>query len=209
MPYVTTAIPRPEEITGTSTLPLARVKKIIAQDEDISQASNSAAFAISVATEEFLRYLTEQAFNVAKSEAKPRKNIQYKDIAAAVSKLDNLQFLSDVVPRTITYKQVKEKDQKVKDGKDTTTNGTNGHEAEEGDEALTSKQRSIAHMMGHPHAHTNGNHGMSESEPMSPAQQRISLSMATSPIVDRPDQPQRNGHAHPSSDADDDVEMDD
>lgn len=30
--------------------------------------------------EEFLRYLTEQAHNVAKSDAKPRRNIAYKDI---------------------------------------------------------------------------------------------------------------------------------
>lgn len=67
MPYNNAPISPPEEITGTSSLPrklciahpfhivlkhitVARVKKIIQQDEDISQCSNSAAFAISVAT---------------------------------------------------------------------------------------------------------------------------------------------------------------
>lgn len=34
--------------------------------------------------EEFLRYLTEQAFNVAKSESKPRRNIAYKDIGKSI-----------------------------------------------------------------------------------------------------------------------------
>ncbi|OAP62700.1 hypothetical protein AYL99_01927 [Fonsecaea erecta] len=108
MPYNNAPIEPPEEITGSSALPLARVKKIIAQDEDIAQCSNPAAFAISVATEIFIRYLTEQAHNVVKSERKPRRNIAYKDIATAVSRVDNLEFLSDTVPKTKTYRQFKE-----------------------------------------------------------------------------------------------------
>ncbi|KIW33352.1 uncharacterized protein PV07_00209 [Cladophialophora immunda] len=108
MPYNNAPIEPPEEITGTTALPLARVKKVIAQDEDISQCSNPAAFAISVATEIFIRYLTEQAHNVVKSERKPRRNIAYKDIATAVSRIDNLEFLSDTVPKTKTYRQFKE-----------------------------------------------------------------------------------------------------
>lgn len=109
MPYNNTAIPPPDEITGTSSLPLARVKKIIATDEDLVQCSNSAAFAISVATEIFIRYLTEQAHNVVKAERKPRRNVQYKDLANAVARIDNLDFLADVIPKTTTYKQFKEK----------------------------------------------------------------------------------------------------
>jgi DNA-directed RNA polymerase I subunit RPA43 len=77
----------------------------------------------------FIQYLTEQGHNVVKSERKPRKLIQYKDlgqsqtrrssafirgtdgktIATAVSRIDNLEFLSDVIPKTTTYKQFKEK----------------------------------------------------------------------------------------------------
>lgn len=159
--------------------------------------------------EEFLRYLTEQAFNVAKSEAKPRKNIQYKDIATAVSKLDNLQFLSDTVPRTMTYKQVKEKEKKAKESDQPVINGTNGSAHADGGDSANSKQRSISHMMQHSHAHTNSIEAVNNpSEPMSPARQRISLSMATSPIVDRTIQHRPNGHTHPSGDRDGDVEMD-
>lgn len=72
----------------------------------------------------FIQYMAEQGHNVVKSERKPRRNIQYRDLcksltlfwhptyislANAVARLDNLEFLVDIVPRTIPYKQVKEK----------------------------------------------------------------------------------------------------
>ncbi|KAK2806225.1 hypothetical protein FQN50_005950 [Emmonsiellopsis sp. PD_5] len=109
MPYNTSAIPPPEEINGHAALPLARIKKIIRLDDDIAQCSNNAAFVIAVATEMFIRYLAEQGHNVVKSERKPRRNIQYRDLATAVSRIDNLEFLADVIPKTTTYKQFKEK----------------------------------------------------------------------------------------------------
>ncbi|KKZ60112.1 hypothetical protein EMCG_05137 [[Emmonsia] crescens] len=108
MPYNTSAIPPPEEISGHTALPLTRIKKIIHLDEDIAQCSNNAAFVIAVATEMFIRYLAEQGHNVVKSERKPRRTIQYKDLATAVARIDNLEFLADVIPKTTTYKQFKE-----------------------------------------------------------------------------------------------------
>ncbi|KAI9042766.1 histone-fold domain-containing protein [Aspergillus affinis] len=98
-----------DEITGQSALPISRIKKIIQLDEDIVQCSSNATFVIAMATEMFIQYLTEQGHNVVKSERKPRKNIQYKDLATAVSRIDNLEFLADVIPKTTTYKQFKEK----------------------------------------------------------------------------------------------------
>jgi len=56
------------------------VKKIIGADEDISACSNNAAFAIAVATEMFIQHLAEQTHNVVKSEKKPRRNVQYRDV---------------------------------------------------------------------------------------------------------------------------------
>lgn len=61
---------------------------------------------------------------MAKTERKPRRNIQYKDLgmppdtphrihinphplANAVAHHDNLEFLEDVIPKTTTYKQIK------------------------------------------------------------------------------------------------------
>ncbi|KAI9821870.1 MAG: hypothetical protein M1827_002452 [Pycnora praestabilis] len=149
MPYNITAIPPPEDITGQASLPLARVKRILHLDEDINNCSNNAAFVITVATEMFIQYLAEQGHNVVKSERKPRRNIQYKDLANAVARIDNLEFLSDVIPRTIPYKQYREKksreaanDAAVEAGqttldarraKDEAINGSSRSDHEEGD----------------------------------------------------------------------------
>ncbi|KAI1386107.1 uncharacterized protein F4822DRAFT_305872 [Hypoxylon trugodes] len=107
MPYNTTAIPPRKEVTGQTQLPLSRVKKIVAQDQDISICSNNAAFVITLATEMFIQYMAEQSYSMARLDRKPRRNIQYKDLAAAVSAKENLEFLEDVVPKTSVYKQIK------------------------------------------------------------------------------------------------------
>ena len=93
----------------TDLTPVARVKKIIAADDDISNCSNNAAFVITVAAEMFLQHLVEQSYNIVKSERKPRRNIQYRDVANAVSRVENLEFLADVVPKTTTYKAHRQK----------------------------------------------------------------------------------------------------
>jgi DNA polymerase epsilon subunit 4 len=151
------------------------VKKIIALDSDVNMCSNNAAFVITLATvslltqilsypnnmqELFIQYLAEQGHRVVKSERKPRRNIQYRDLcmmpficnslcelipvlANAVAHQDNLEFLVDVVPRTVPFKQVKEKKapassktangessvgpgQTTLDGRTLLVNGTNG-----------------------------------------------------------------------------------
>ncbi|EFE40154.1 histone-like transcription factor, putative [Trichophyton verrucosum HKI 0517] len=60
----------------------------------------------------FVQYLTEQGYNVVKSNN--LKNLRYADIATAVSRIDNLEFLSDVIPKTTTYGKFKEKRAKEK-----------------------------------------------------------------------------------------------
>ncbi|RKF72861.1 putative transcription factor C16C4.22 [Golovinomyces cichoracearum] len=109
MPYNTSAIIPSEEPTGTTQLPFSRVKKIIATDQDIQIMSNAGAFVITVATEMFIQHLAQEALKVVKSERKPRRNIQYRDLATAISNHENLEFLVDIVPNTTTFKQVKEK----------------------------------------------------------------------------------------------------
>lgn len=108
MPYNNTPITPTAEITGTVSLPrelfpatsiielcisrcvlirpltVARVKKIIHADEDINNCSNNAAFAITIATEQFLQYLVEQTHNVVKSERKVRRNLQYRDVGESI-----------------------------------------------------------------------------------------------------------------------------
>lgn len=135
---------------------MARVKKIIATDPDVSACSNNAAFVITVATEMFLQHLVEQSYNIVKSERKPRRNIQYRDVgtykrypkqrrgnktgpdgtetdhsflhtANAVARVENLEFLADVVPKTMTMKQFKQKQAKEDAGRP--ASGTNGTSA--------------------------------------------------------------------------------
>ncbi|KAI6711578.1 hypothetical protein PZA11_000129 [Diplocarpon coronariae] len=124
MPYNTAPIPPRHEASGTTQLPLSRVKKMLVVDPDIHAAANAASFVLTVATvsrpqesqwnlaltatqEMFIQYLTERAHDVVKSEKKPRRNIQYRDLANAVSHHDNLEFLVDIVPKTMPYKEAK------------------------------------------------------------------------------------------------------
>ena len=170
---------------------------------------------ISVATEMFIRQLTEQAYNVVKSETqrKTRRNIQYKDLATAVARIDNLEFLSDVIPKTTTFKQFKEK--KAREA-------ANGTLVESGQMTLDARRPSSRHHQqqqngvsetSHDHsAPLNGvMNGTSQRteypdilpQPVSPSHQHIP-SMNGSPIVDRTIRP-TSSHAHPSQH--EDVEM--
>ncbi|PHH74354.1 hypothetical protein CDD82_4971 [Ophiocordyceps australis] len=108
MPYNTTAIPPRREPTGQTQLPLSRVKKIINQDADVVVCSNNAAFVITCATEMFIQHLAAEAHAQARLERKPRRNVQYKDLANAISHKDNLEFLQDIVPKTVPFNRVKD-----------------------------------------------------------------------------------------------------
>ncbi|KAF2790898.1 histone-fold-containing protein [Melanomma pulvis-pyrius CBS 109.77] len=109
MPYNNTPIAPPAEVSGSVSLPLARVQKIINADPERLHTSKNAAFAIALATEMFIQHLATTTHNVVKTERKPRRNIQYRDVATAVAKTDNLEFLVDVVPKTTTYKEFKKR----------------------------------------------------------------------------------------------------
>jgi hypothetical protein len=86
-----------------------------------------------------IQHLATTTHNVVKAERKPRRNIQYRDVAGAVGKTDNLEFLADVVPRTVGYgvwkkrkaaeaEREEEGRKKEKEGVETTrtTAGTSG-----------------------------------------------------------------------------------
>ncbi|KAF3003793.1 hypothetical protein E8E13_010201 [Curvularia kusanoi] len=103
MPYNNTPIAPSKEVTGTVSLPLARVQKIIQADPERLTVTKNASFAIALATEMMIQHLAVTTHNVVKTERKPRRNIQYRDVSGAVSKTDNLEFLVDVVPKTVTY----------------------------------------------------------------------------------------------------------
>ncbi|KAG0257022.1 hypothetical protein BG011_004207 [Mortierella polycephala] len=100
-------------VKGVTQLPAARVKRIIKEDKDVQMVSNDAVFLISVATEMFLESFTARAFNLAKLEK--RKTVSYKDLATAVSQYDSLEFLQDVVPKTMPLSSALEKQRIAKE----------------------------------------------------------------------------------------------
>jgi histone H3/H4 len=95
------------------SLPLARVKRIMKQDDEIVTVSSGAVIAVAAATELFVQYLTEQALLVARGEK--HKKLTYNDFANAVARVEQLEFLSGLVPKTIPYKKVLERKQAAKD----------------------------------------------------------------------------------------------
>jgi DNA polymerase epsilon subunit 4 len=109
---------------------VSRVQKIINADPERLHTSKNAAFAIAMATEQFIQHLANATHNVVKTERKPRRNIQYRDVASAVAKTDNLEFLVDVVPKTMTYKEFKRRQEDMDKAKaeKTEVEKTNGKE---------------------------------------------------------------------------------
>jgi len=82
--------------TGKSLLPFSRVQKIIKADKDIPIVAKDATFLISLATEEFIKRLSETAKKVAEREK--RSTVQHKDIATVVRRTDEFLFLEEIIP---------------------------------------------------------------------------------------------------------------
>ncbi|KAF9159978.1 hypothetical protein BGX21_003160 [Mortierella sp. AD011] len=138
---------------GVSQLPAARVKRIIKEDKDVQMVSNDAVFLISMATELFLESFTAKAFNLAKIEK--RKTVYYKDLATAVTQHDSLEFLQDVVPKTMPLSAALEKRRIAKEKEESGTieeeeeeeegegNGNPQDESEEENQRSGSEEPSI------------------------------------------------------------------
>ncbi|CAO3568469.1 unnamed protein product [Mortierella alpina] len=134
---------------GVTQLPVARIKRIIKEDKDVHMVSNDAVFVISLATEMFLESFTSKAFNLAKLEK--RKTVSYKDLATAVSQHDSLEFLQDVVPKTMPLSAALEKQRvameqvelgDMEEGEDEQEVNGNDVQEEPGDEAASEGRNS-------------------------------------------------------------------
>lgn len=83
---------------SSSALPLARIKKVMKNDDEVKMISAEAPILFSRACEIFISDLTCRAFMVA--EENKRRTIQRSDIANAIARSDLFDFLIDIVPRT-------------------------------------------------------------------------------------------------------------
>ncbi|CAG0912562.1 unnamed protein product [Notodromas monacha] len=78
-------------------LPLARIKKIMKLDEDVKMISAEAPVVFAKAAEIFIHELTLRAW--IQAEEGKRRTLQRSDIAQAIAKCDQFDFLIDIVPR--------------------------------------------------------------------------------------------------------------
>ncbi|GLB33143.1 putative transcriptional activator [Lyophyllum shimeji] len=78
-------------------LPLARIKKVMKSDPDVKMIAADAPILFCKACEIFISEITARAFIVA--DANKRRTLSRSDIAKALSKSDQFDFLIDIVPR--------------------------------------------------------------------------------------------------------------
>lgn len=78
-------------------LPLARIKKIMKLDDDVKMISAEAPLLFAKAAEIFIHELTLRAW--VHTEDNKRRTLQRNDIAMAITKFDQFDFLIDIVPR--------------------------------------------------------------------------------------------------------------
>ncbi|CAH1773182.1 unnamed protein product [Owenia fusiformis] len=81
----------------TQELPLARIKKIMKLDEDVKMISSEAPVIFAKAAEMFISELSLRAW--VHTEDNKRRTLQRNDIAMAITKYDQFDFLIDIVPR--------------------------------------------------------------------------------------------------------------
>ncbi|XP_039293831.1 nuclear transcription factor Y subunit gamma-like isoform X4 [Nilaparvata lugens] len=81
----------------TQALPLARIKRIMKLDDEVKMISAEAPMLFSKAAELFIHELTLRAW--VHTEDNKRRTLQRNDIAMAVTKYDQFDFLIDIVPR--------------------------------------------------------------------------------------------------------------
>lgn len=87
-------------------LPQFRVKKIMKEDPDVEKVSADAVFCVTAATEIFVEYLTQHAYQYTKRDK--RKTMAYRDVVNAVLEVEQFDFLQDVIPQSMPAKQIRE-----------------------------------------------------------------------------------------------------
>jgi len=78
-------------------LPLARIKKIMKMEEEVVMISAEAPMLFAKAAQLFINELTLRSW--IHTEENKRRTLQRQDIATAISKFDQFDFLIDIVPR--------------------------------------------------------------------------------------------------------------
>ncbi|KAI3614480.1 nuclear transcription factor y subunit c-4 [Moniliophthora roreri] len=78
-------------------LPLARIKKVMKSDPDVKMIAADAPMIFCKACEIFIAEITARAF--INADSNKRRTLSRSDIATAIAKSDQFDFLIDIVPR--------------------------------------------------------------------------------------------------------------
>lgn len=112
-PQITDEIKRIKTVDAKNqVLPLARIKKIMKLDEDVKMISAEAPLLFAKAAEIFIHELTLRAW--VHTEDNKRRTLQRNDIAMAITKFDQFDFLIDIVPREEAKTTMKKENEPAK-----------------------------------------------------------------------------------------------
>ncbi|BET03009.1 Histone-like transcription factor (CBF/NF-Y) and archaeal histone [Nesidiocoris tenuis] len=88
---------------ASSKLPLSRVKTIMKSSPNVDSIGAEVIFTVSKCTEIFLQFMSLGGLKRCNSQ----KLLDYKGIAELVNTDDKLNFLSEVLPRKMTFREAK------------------------------------------------------------------------------------------------------
>ncbi|KZV79563.1 histone-fold-containing protein [Exidia glandulosa HHB12029] len=95
-------------------LPLARIKKVMKSDPEVKMIAADAPILFCKACEIFIAEITARAFIIADSDK--RRTLSRSDIAKAIGKSDQFDFLIDIIPREdVPSKKKTKKEEDVTD----------------------------------------------------------------------------------------------
>ncbi|KAI5122787.1 hypothetical protein M0805_000131 [Coniferiporia weirii] len=113
--------PPTTRLPGQSLIPLSRVETVVQSDPDISTPSKEASFILTLATEEFIRRLTQVAHSRSKMDN--RALTTYNDLADTAHYFEEFNFLKEIMPRTLTPKAALEERKAILERRDALLNG--------------------------------------------------------------------------------------
>jgi len=85
---------------GTTLLPVSRVKTIMKSSPEVSTISNESLFLVVKATELFVEELSRKTLQ----QSDTKHCVDYNFLAEIIDTEDTLQFLQDIIPKKIKYK---------------------------------------------------------------------------------------------------------
>lgn len=110
-------------------LPMSRIRTVMKTSPDMGNINPEALFLMCRSAEMFIEYMAKGAHRQGK------KSLEYKDLAKCVEEDDNLEFLSQILPKKITVKEYKTLMAKKRDTDDDTDSEEEADEESGNEEA--------------------------------------------------------------------------